>query len=226
MLMTKQRVRIHFQKDGDLRMISHRDLARLFERLFRRVGVRLGMSEGFHPKAKLSFPSALSLGIRGLDEILDVEVVEEVVEEEFKARLQSEAPQGLLINSVRTLVEGEKKAQPTRLTYEVSIPDCKRQQVQESIQNLLAQSSFLIDREGRDEPIDVLADLGHLELSESIVRFSLLVTRTASVRPREVLAALGLTDLEDEGYYLTRTAVEIAPLKEQERTVYEKGNAD
>lgn len=207
-------------------MISHRDLARLFERLFRRVGVQLGMSEGFHPKAKLSFPSALSLGIRGLDEILDVEVAEEIVEEEFKARLESEAPQGLVINSVRILAEGEKKAQPTRITYEIPIPDSKKSQVQESIQNLLAQSSFLIDREGRDEPVDVRADLAELELSNSVVRFNLLVTRTASVRPREVLAALGLAELEDEGYYLTRTAVEIAPPKEQESTTHEKGNAD
>ena len=226
MLMTKHRVRIQFRKEGDLRMISHRDLARLFERLFRRVGVQLGMSEGFHPKAKLSFPSALSLGIRGLDEILDVEVAEEIVEGQFKAQLDSEAPQGLVINSVRILADGEKKAQPTQITYEIPIPDSKKSQVQESIQILLAQSSFLIDREGRDEPVDVRPDLAHLELSNSVVRFSLLVTRTASVRPREVLAAVGLADLEDEGYYLTRTAVDIAPPKEQERTTHEKGNAD
>ena len=35
-----QRVRIRFRKEGDLRLISHRDLLRLFERLFRRGKLR------------------------------------------------------------------------------------------------------------------------------------------------------------------------------------------
>ena len=35
--MIRQRVRIRFRKEEDLRWISHRDLIRVFERLFRRA---------------------------------------------------------------------------------------------------------------------------------------------------------------------------------------------
>ena len=76
MTRIRQRVRIHFQKVGDLRWISHRDLVRVFERIFRRAGLKLSMSEGFHPKARMSFPSALALGIAGQDEVMDVELAE------------------------------------------------------------------------------------------------------------------------------------------------------
>ena len=59
------RIRIRFTKKGDLRLLSHRDLVRAFERLFRRVGVELAMSQGFHPRPLMTFPDALALGIAG-----------------------------------------------------------------------------------------------------------------------------------------------------------------
>ena len=76
MTMERHRVRIRFCKQGDLRLIGHRDLARVWERVFRRAGVAVRMSEGFHPKPRLSFPSALAMGVIGLDEVLDAELTE------------------------------------------------------------------------------------------------------------------------------------------------------
>ncbi len=60
-----------------MRLIGHRDLARAIERTFRRAGLRLGMSQGFHPKPRMSFPSALAVGIAGVDEVMEVEWAEE-----------------------------------------------------------------------------------------------------------------------------------------------------
>ncbi len=36
----------------------------------------LGMSEGFHPKPRMSFPSALALGMEGPDEVMEMELAE------------------------------------------------------------------------------------------------------------------------------------------------------
>ena len=66
MTAIRQRVRIRFRKSGDLRLIGHRDLVRAWERAFRRAALPLGMSEGFHPKPRMSIPAALGLGIEGL----------------------------------------------------------------------------------------------------------------------------------------------------------------
>ena len=74
----RHRARITFRKHGDLRFIGHRDLVRVFERMLRRTGVGLALSQGFHPKAKLSFPLALAVGIEGARELLEVEFSEPI----------------------------------------------------------------------------------------------------------------------------------------------------
>lgn len=228
--MTRHRVRIRFTKSGDLRMISHLDLARVFERLFRRAGLELAMTEGFHPKAKLSFPSALSLGICGLDEILDVTLMEAAAADELRGRLLPHLPPGLALNSIRSLHASEKKAQPERFVYEIPLPDSRRRGVRHQIEKLLAQSSYFIERNGHDQEIDLRSGLEDLRLGDGVVCFTLRNTRTASIRPREVLAALGLADLEDDGFFLTRTAVDLQPPDETERTEstspHEEGNVD
>ena len=104
--MIRQRIRIRFSKTGDLRLISHRDLVRVWERLFRRAALRLSMSEGFHPKAKLNFPSALGLGIAGLDEVMEVEIEEPADVEQLRRRLEPLCPPGLEILQITAPAEG------------------------------------------------------------------------------------------------------------------------
>ena len=72
--MIRHRIRVRFEKSGTLRYIGHRDLMRLLERLFRRAGVVPAMSEGFHPKPRVSFPLALAVGIEGRAELFELEI--------------------------------------------------------------------------------------------------------------------------------------------------------
>ena len=118
--MVRQRVRIRFRKKGDLRLIGHRDLARLAERLFRRVGLRLSMSEGYHPKPRVTFPSALALGVIGLDEVLEVEVAVSYDPGDLQTRLADNAPDGFEIVSVALMPPGAKKGKVRRMHYTFS----------------------------------------------------------------------------------------------------------
>ncbi|MEQ8788247.1 MAG: TIGR03936 family radical SAM-associated protein [Pirellulaceae bacterium] len=208
--MTRQRVRIRFRKEGDLRLISHRDLLRLFERLFRRAELKLSMSEGFHPKARLSFPSALGLGIVGLDEVMEVELAESVDADALRERLESHLPAGIALNRIDVLSEGAKKAQVAGMTYEMAIPPERLEQTRRAAEQLMSRDSYPLEREGKRAAIDLLADLERLEITDDALRFSLGATRTAGARPRDVLDALGLSDLEASGAPLLRTTVEIA----------------
>src|SRR5687768_9350816 len=101
----RQRIRIRFRKEGDLRLISHRDLLRTLERLFRRAELPLGMSEGFHPKPRMSFPSALAVGIAGADEVMELELSQERTAEELLAVLTPHLPPGLAINSLEVMAQ-------------------------------------------------------------------------------------------------------------------------
>jgi radical SAM-linked protein len=228
--MIRQRVRIRFRKQGDLRLIGHRDLVRTFERWFRRAGLRLSMSEGFHPKARMSFPSALALGIEGVDEVMEFELAERADADQLMDRLSSHSPPGLTIADLRLLSPDEGKAQVRRMTYVMPIPELQHGRLNERMCQLSEQSSYLIQRDGHKTPVDLKAGLDHLQFDGGVLQFRLNVGSQGSVRPKDVLEALGLDDLETEGCFLTRTAVELAPQpynsNEETKQSHEKGNVD
>ncbi len=148
----RNRIRITFRKDGDLRFISHRDLVRTLERLFRRTGFALSLSEGFHPKVRLSFPLALALGIEGACELMEVEFTEEPDMDELMLLLRRESPEGLEILSATSLPNGAPKARPDWVEYQIPIPRQLVPQLQQAITALMDREHVLIERRGESTP--------------------------------------------------------------------------
>lgn len=71
------RIRLRFTKTGKIRWTSHRDVARMWERAFRRVGLPLAYSAGFSPRPKVSFGLALPTGHESVAEYLDLDLVDD-----------------------------------------------------------------------------------------------------------------------------------------------------
>ncbi|HTQ39442.1 MAG TPA: TIGR03936 family radical SAM-associated protein [Pirellulales bacterium] len=212
--MTRQRVRIRFSKQDDLRWISHRDLMRVWERLFRRAGVALSMTEGFHPKPRINFPSALAVGIAGLDELLEVDLAEEHTAQSLQTVIGPQLPPGMNVGAIHVLPAPDHKAQVKYVTFEIGIPREREPALADRIDWLLNQSSFPIEREGRKSPLDLRPLITELALrradeQDGVLQMRLRVDREGSARPREVLQALDIEDLEYEGFFLTRTCVEV-----------------
>jgi radical SAM-linked protein len=208
--MARQRVRIQFAKQGDLRLISHRDLMRTWERLFRRACVAVCMTEGFHPKPKMMFPSALAVGIEGWDEVLEIELPEERDPEPLAELLRLEAPPGLVIHGVKPATGGKTKLRG--MTFQVEVPTERRASVAERLAWLRQQQSYPVAREGRAAPIELASLIDELLLDgDGTLHMRLRVAADGSARPREVLEALGLADVEDLGIVMRRTAVELSP---------------
>src|SRR4029077_7165483 len=88
-------VRIRFSKRGRVRFISHRDVARAFERAFRIEELPLAFTEGFSPRPKVSFGLALSVGHESEAEYLDVELTESVDVDALPERLTPALPEGM-----------------------------------------------------------------------------------------------------------------------------------
>jgi radical SAM-linked protein len=209
--MVRQRARIRFCKQGDLRLIGHRDLARLLERLFRRAGLRLGMSEGFHPKPRMSFPSALALGIEGLDEVMELELAESCTADELLARLARHAVPGLSFPSVEILPSGAKKARLRSSTYELPVPAARHGDVAARLERLLGKPADSAGEAPGPDAAALSRSLEEIQLRDGILRFRLRASRERSAGPRDVLAAIGLDDLEPGGACLTRSGVWLEP---------------
>ena len=74
----------------------------------------------------------------------------------------------------------------------------------------MAASSWPIDRAHGRAAIDLRPLVSELALAEGVLKMRLRIDSRGSVGPREVLAVLGLTDIERQGSHLRRTAVEIS----------------
>ncbi|MBI2457429.1 MAG: TIGR03960 family B12-binding radical SAM protein [candidate division NC10 bacterium] len=73
-----QKIRFEFQKVGELRYLSHLELMRALQRALRRAGVPLAYTQGFNPQPKVSVAQALAVGVEGLQELGEVELISRV----------------------------------------------------------------------------------------------------------------------------------------------------
>jgi hypothetical protein len=222
--MVRHRVRIRFRKDGDLRLIGHHDLARAWERTFRRAQIAVRMSEGFHPKPRMVFASALAMGVVGADEALDVELAEPRSADELFSALATRLPGGLAIQSLELLPEDAPKPRVEQVAFELEVPVERRAALADRLRDRRAEAG---DRKpsaddvaaGAPQARDLSASdpperdpwtfVDQIELVEGVLRFTARVTSQGTTRPRELLAWLGLADLDEQGLYLTRTKVEL-----------------
>lgn len=65
-------LRVRATKLGRIRFVGHRDMARVWERLLRRLGLAVETSAGFTPRPKISFGLALPVGAESLAEYVDI----------------------------------------------------------------------------------------------------------------------------------------------------------
>ena len=207
--MVRDKVRIRFRKGGELRLVSHHDLMRCFERMLRRSGLPFHSTEGFNPKPRLVFALSLGLGIVGCEEVVELELDKELPLEEIQALLAAQAPAGLEILRVQR-VDSKAGAQVRRVCYCVAVPDELRLELAERITAVLAAPHCWVER-SRPQPrqLDIRGYVRDLRLQEDDLEMDLVVTPQGTARPDEILRVLGLGDLLANGAVLERTQLEI-----------------
>jgi radical SAM family uncharacterized protein/radical SAM-linked protein len=90
-----QRLRVWFGKLGDMALVSHLDLLRLFDRALRRAALPISFTGGFHPNPRISIASALPLGTTSSGEIVDFELTQSLEPAEFQTQLAEQLPAGV-----------------------------------------------------------------------------------------------------------------------------------
>src|ERR1700704_1867488 len=93
----RSKFRARFRKAQDLRLVSHHDLMHVCERMFRRADLSIPVTQGFNPRPRMWFASAMALGIAGLNEVLEFELFEPISDSDIQSRLTAQAPPGFEI---------------------------------------------------------------------------------------------------------------------------------
>ena len=89
--------RLTFSKLNTARFFGHLELINIFHRAFRRAGLKLVYSKGFHPLPKMSFAVALPVGVESLVEILDIEIYGRYDGKSLLGKINPHLPEGLRI---------------------------------------------------------------------------------------------------------------------------------
>lgn len=95
-----QRLRVWFGKQGEMALVSHLDLMRLFDRVVRRANLPVAYTNGFHPSPRIAVASALALGATSSGEIVDFELTEPLTVAIFQQKLAQELPPDIPIYHV------------------------------------------------------------------------------------------------------------------------------
>lgn len=197
-------VRMKYSKTSAGRFMSHLDLLRTIERTFRRAGLPLAFSEGFNPHPKISFGSALAVGVTSDGEYLDVELREETALDSLESKLKAASPSGIEIIKVIELDQRNQSltAQINMARYLVKVPlaqEMDTHKLQKLISLVMAQPSLCIVREGKKgiRQVDIRKGIHHLEGEiegdEMILLMEVQTGSEGNVRPEEVVEILRKT---------------------------------
>jgi len=176
------------------------------ERLLRRTQLPVSMSEGFHPKVRMSFPSALALGVAGEEEVVELDLTEPVATEEVLQKLNGASYTGLAFLSAIPVHAGRKKAAHVASIFEMTISGELVEITAQKLAALLAESSVMVVKHN-GKTVDARAAVNNVTLDGNRLQLELAATAGADAGFREVLDLLGLRDQLFRTIFPVRTKV-------------------
>lgn len=204
--MTGEKIRFRFRKADALRLISHLDTMRCFERMLRRASVPFRSTAGFHPSPRLVLALSLPLGVVGDREVAELELTSEQNVQEITNRLADVAPPGMTILG-SSAVPLKFTATPRRIVYRASIPSGRAESVRTAAQQLLQSEKVWVERiKPKPRGLNIRPYLRSINVAERTVDFDLWVTNGGTARIDELVRLVGLDEYVTE---LNRTELEL-----------------
>lgn len=189
--MPLDKVRIRFRKSGDLRLVSHLDLMRSFERMLRRAALPFRMSQGFHPTPRLVLAQSLPLGFIGASEVAELELTEELEPADVLRRLREQAPPGIEFLSA-TRIPLKTTARPRRAVYRIAL-DATSTDLPNRIAAFLDATEVWVERERpRPRQVNIRPYIDSLTIAADNLQIALWLTTEGGARADEVAHAIGI----------------------------------
>ncbi len=212
--------RIEFSKIGPITFISHLDLQKVMQRIFKRSSLETLHSEGYNLRPLLSFGPALTLGISSLTEYFDVRVPTEWTDfSEVLAILQKHSEPGIIFKNITVITNKTPSIQDSAKSFKYFIPVQNGEMASDVVKKLRSQEQIIIQSYSKKDevfidkdirPMLIDLDFGMLNLNEKILEIidevspcrtsgiflTAAVKQGASIRPSEIVdvfKSLGLT---------------------------------
>ncbi|MGI6606463.1 MAG: TIGR03936 family radical SAM-associated protein [Peptococcia bacterium] len=196
---------IQYSKEEEARFLSHLDLMTAMERAFRRAGLPLAFSEGFNPHPRVSFASALAVGVTSEAEYLDVQLLEEIPAEEVLRRLNNVLPRGLCVRGAVPVTKRTESlmALINLARYQVEVPFqsgdgvSSQEKINKVIGDVLATTTYPVQRKSKKglREVDIRPGIRELtgRLKEGgpegklLLEMAVQIGSDGNVKPEEVV---------------------------------------
>ncbi|MBE8950817.1 MAG: TIGR03960 family B12-binding radical SAM protein [Quinella sp. 3Q1] len=201
LLIPNCKYRAQIRKGAEIAVLSHLDYMNVFMRALIRSKLPAAWSEGFNPHLKVSFATALAVGVTSDCEYVDFELTAPIAETEVLRRLNAQLPKGAELIRVKKL---SGKAKPVMSLaemsrYEVRLPFEEKffDAAQIAVKNFNAAAEIKFTRitpkKTRElelkkylaEPVEITLAGGEL-----LIKFGIRITAEGSIKPSEVLKIL------------------------------------
>ncbi len=175
-----------YKKYGRAKYISHLDMVRVFNRVFRRGGIPVAYSEGFNPHPKISFALPLSVFYESECEILLFSTTEAISPEELLSRFSTVMPEGLEIIEVK-----EGKPDVKHLSYCLYNVYCNLP-TPSQLEGFLALSSMVVPKKTKSgiKDTDIRGDITDIKLEEDCMTMLLSAGSNSNLKPDVVIKAM------------------------------------
>ena len=192
-----RKMQISYAKRGPAKYFGHLELVKIMMRAFRRARVPLKFTEGFHPAPKVSFESALPVGMESTEERFQVETPFHVQPESLIERVNEQLPEGLTLTACATVFQ-RLPAETARIChYTVSLKEASFSE--EKLKDFLESPAAPLtkkNRKGRVKTIDLKQAVRELQIvSSTTARMTLGTSPGNHVRPTDALGHIfGLSE--------------------------------
>ena len=200
--------RVRFAKAGDLRLVSHHDLMHVCERMFRRADLAIPVTQGFNPRPRMWFALSLALGVAGCHEILEFELAQPLPADEVHDRLRNQAPPGLDILSVR-MIDVRASARVRRALHRLPLKSHINDLSTRCDAFMQRTENWVERRRPHPRRVNIRPFVHELHAHDDCLILALWITSNGAARPDEVIIALGLGDLLEDGAVIERTDLEV-----------------
>jgi radical SAM-linked protein len=152
------KLRVRSTKLGKVRFVGHRDMARIWDRTLRRLGIPVAFTQGFTPRPKIAFGMALPMGAESLAEYVDVDIDTDHVDgsdldlDALPMVWSAMLPDGIEVTAVAEPPEPVVSLQEsvTSCTWELWSPDISSEHLTAAV-GLLELDQLLVERERKRE---------------------------------------------------------------------------
>ena len=184
----------------EIAVLSHLDYVDLYARALIRSKLPIAYSEGFNPHIKMSFATALAVGVTSDAEYMDFQLTQDLPAAEVMKLLNKQLPKGAEIIQLKKL---KGKVQPLMAvadlsSYEINVPytgQLSKAQSAVKIFNETKNIDYTRITPKKTRQIEIKQYIARpvkveLQGENLILKVDIIITKTGSIKPSEVLHIL------------------------------------